>query len=66
MSLGTNNYNEFRMLQPKFEWFSIDTQTLETSNEAVLAMKAYKQCELAQTMVIYLLRPTEVSLIDSQ
>ena len=34
----------------------------ETCNEAVMAMKAYKQCQSAQTMVIYLVPSTEVSL----
>ena len=29
-------------------------------------MKAYKQCQSAQTMVIYLVPSTEVSLFDSQ
>ena len=38
----------------------------ETCNEAVMAMKAYKQCQLAQTMVVYLVPPTEVSLLESQ
>ncbi len=31
-----------------------------------ITMKAYKQCQLAQTMVNYLRPPTEVSLLDSQ
>ncbi len=30
-----------------------------------MAIKAYKQCHLAQTMVIYIVPQTEVSLFDS-
>ena len=69
LSLGTNNYNEFRMLQTnrsKFDWFPIDIHTFETCNEDVMAVKTNKQYQLVQTMVIYLLPPTKVSLLDSQ
>ncbi len=31
-----------------------------------MATKAYKQCQLVQTMVNYLRPPTEVSLLDCQ
>ncbi len=46
----------------KFDRFPIDIQTFETRNEAVMVMKAYKHCQSVQTMVIYLVSPTEVSL----
>ena len=45
---------------------SIDVQTFKTCNEAVMAVKTYKHSQSTQTMEIYLVPPTEVSLFDSQ
>ena len=40
------------------DWFSIVIQTFETCNEAVMAVKAYKHCQSAKTMEIYIV-PTD-------
>ncbi len=47
----------------KFYWFSIEIQTFETCTEAAMA---YKHCQSAQAMEIWLVPLTEVSLFDFQ
>ncbi len=64
LSLGTNNYEEFTMLKTNRRKFWLIIQTFETCNEPLMAVYAYKHCQSVQTIEIYLVSPTEVSLID--